>query len=295
MTLTDWLNHKRHRDQVAEDSGQWIGLFDDNCEPLFDCPEPMEATAPSTKNAPADGAFSFPIRSPRGVVHPIATELLSDRLGRTDAQGRLTVIPDRPLFIGFKRRGCPLVFFEVTHAVAEGEGEVPSTLQVNVVSLLNVFRRIPAMSAPTSWTGVWHTFERDWVGPADAAVTFKKPRDLQDIKLVTVADGVTIEGPADVAITRLVQESVTAAFKAMGVADDVIHVVPVNSPAPSSPHVLIRPTDQSLWETCGALAQSAGVLLSAHMTVPGEDSHPLDRSFAKPTLVVRAQQLEVQA
>lgn len=36
--MTNWINHKKHREQVIQDEGRWIGLLDENGEPLIDLP-----------------------------------------------------------------------------------------------------------------------------------------------------------------------------------------------------------------------------------------------------------------
>lgn len=286
----DWPAHRLHRQAVAQDQGQWIGLADENCQPLMTLPPPQSLTAPETRLAPQSVKATFGVRSRSGVVHPIVDELVAEQLGQTDAQGQLVSAVDRTRFLVVERPGIPRRAFKITHAVASGTGHAPAQLAVHGTDMLRMLSDIPAMSAPTTWTGEWTTFTRDWAGPEDQGILFDQPRDLAGIKLVTVADGATIEGPAEATIRRLITESLAAAFRVAGVDDHPVQVVPTPT-GKTSPNIMIRPTDKPLWEEIAALCLAAGVRVSATMWWP-TDPQPPGLALTLPTVVVRVEQVQ---
>lgn len=292
----DWVSHAKHRRQVAEDSGLYVGLLDENGEPLMDCPPVVSLSAPQTRNASTSLRMQLAVKSPAGVVHPVCDELLAEGITdagnqwvNLDSEGRvLAAALDATRFVLLEWPGGVRRVYRVTHTVAEGGLDTPSTIEVNGVDLLKMLSLIPGFSAPLTVSGEWKTFTRDWAGPENTGVTFSKPRDLQDMKMVTVADGVTIEGDAESVIRRLVSESLAAAWKAIGpevVADPPMVVDPAGSGL-ASPHLLLRPTDRPLLEEVAGQAATAGVSITADMWLPG-DSPVSGLSLAKPTVVVR--------
>lgn len=287
----NWAAHRLHRHQVAQDQGQWVGLLNENAEPLFDTPPMTNLQAPQFRNAPGSMRATFITQSPRGIVHPIVDELIGEGLGQIDAEGALQLSSNNTRFLAIERQGEARRVYRISHAVVSGLGDAPSILEVHGSGLLTMLSLFSAMSAPTTWGEEWTTFTRDWVGPEGQEITFEHPRDLMGMKMVTVADGATIEGPAEATIRRLISESLEASFRVAGVADDPPVVVsPTGSGAPS-PHVLIRPTDQILWEEVAPVAAAAGVVISASMWWPGDA--PVDGlNLDKPTVVIDVQQSE---
>lgn len=287
----DWISHKKHRAQVATDFGQWVGLIDENGVPIMDLPPVIELTAPETRNSPSSFKATLGTLIAGGRVHPVVDDLIGPDLGKTDSTGLLVPSFAPTRFIVVERPGASRLTYRVTHSEASGGVEYPSRLTVNGVDLLSVYAGIPAFSAPTTVSGTWTRFERDWAGPENVAATFSKPRDLQDLKMSTVADGATIEGPAEATIKRLIGESLDAAFKAIGITSDPPMQLIPGSSGLSSPLLLIRPTDKSLWEELASLAHYAGVRLTANMWWPG-DAIPAGMTLSQPTILLNAIQSE---
>ena len=107
--------------------------------------------------------------------------------------------------------------------------------------------------------------------------------------MITVADGGTVEGKAETIIREIITESLEAMFKVMGVSlDNAPVAVQQLSDSPHSPNVLIRPSDESLWDTIGQIAQQAGVNIRARMWLPGDTIPVLvgNRRPTMPTLVL---------
>ena len=54
MALIDWIGHRLHRAQVAQDLGQWVGLLDEDGVPMLEAPPLIDLAAPRMRNAPAE-------------------------------------------------------------------------------------------------------------------------------------------------------------------------------------------------------------------------------------------------
>ncbi|MBG9310298.1 hypothetical protein ABMV07_01005 [Corynebacterium belfantii] len=289
----NWENHKKHRDQVIADQGQWLGLLDENATPMMDLPPVMEMRMPEATNDPASGMVKLRVQSASGIVHPVIHQLIADGLGKTDDVGRLVPLSEATRFIAIERAGSRRVF-RVDFAVAEGGAGAPSVLAVHGTDMLKTLARFPAMSGPTTWTGKWTRFTRDWAGPENVGVQFDKPRDLQDIKMVTVADGATEQGAAEPLIRKIISDSLAATWRAIGredlLADPPVQVDP-NPSGRKSKNILIRPTDRSMWEELAPLAAAAGVSISAEMWWP-TDAPISGLNLKSPTIVIKVEQRE---
>lgn len=289
----NWENHKKHRDQVIADQGQWLGLLDENATPMMDLPPVMEMRMPEATNDTASGMVKLRVQSASGIVHPVIHQLIADGLGKTDDVGRLVPLSEATRFIAIERAGSRRVF-RVDFAVAEGGAGAPSVLAVHGTDMLKTLARFPAMSGPTTWTGKWTRFTRDWAGPENVGVQFDKPRDLQDIKMVTVADGATEQGAAEPLIRKIISDSLAATWRAIGredlLADPPVQVDP-NPSGRKSKNILIRPTDRSIWEELAPLAAAAGVSISAEMWWP-TDAPISGLNLKSPTIVIKVEQRE---
>ncbi|WP_235504367.1 hypothetical protein [Corynebacterium ulcerans] len=135
----DWENHRKHRDQVIADQGQWLGLLDENGIPMMDLPPVMEMRMPEATNDPASGMVKLRVQSASGIVHPVIHQLIADGLGKTDDVGRLVPLSEATRFIAIERAGARCVF-RVEFAVAEGGAGAPSTLEVHVHDMIRFYR-----------------------------------------------------------------------------------------------------------------------------------------------------------
>ena len=291
------MAHQKHRRAVARDEGQWVGLFDERCEPIMDCPPllpPM--SAPASRNTPSSFRGLFSVRGEDGQVHDIVGELASGG-GVVDAQGQWVRVPQRSRFIVVERAGGQRYTYRVSHVVDSGDWETSTSMEVHGADLLAELNRHVAWSGPTTVTGNFTTFTRDWAGPENVGVQFTKPRDLQDFKMVTVADGATLGGgegdTAESTIRELIERSLGTSWRASGipgvVEDPPIVVDPAGSGLPS-PRVLIRPADDRLLDTVVPDAEAAGVKITARLWLPGDPVVP-GLVLAGPKIVVRVEQM----
>ena len=204
-------------------------------------------------------------------------------------EGRLVPVADRTRFVAIERAGVPRRVYWVTHTVARGDADAPATLTIHGVGLTKLLSRFPAMSAPTTWQQSFRRFERDWVGPENTKVAFSRPRELAGMKMVTVADGATLDGPAETTIRRLIAESLAAAFRVAGITTDPPIQVLTTPTGRSSPRILLRPTDGPLLEEIAQPAAAAGVIITARMWWPG-DPQVTGLALSLPTVVVAVEQ-----
>lgn len=288
--MIDWQHHRLHRQQVVHDRGQWLGLADENGVPLMTLPPAIELAAPETRLNPESLQLTLPAQSPAGVVHPAVGQLIAEGLGRVDAAGKLTPYNGPTRFAVVERAGHKRRAYRITHTVVSGASTIaPSKMKIHGTDMLRMLSGYPAMSAPTTWTGEWRTFTRDWIGPENTATTLQKPRDLMGTKLVQVADGVTLEGPAEDVIRRLITRSLAAAFRVTGQEQDPPLVVDQTPSGHPSDRALIRPSDKPIWDEINHLALAAGIRIRAAMWWPGDDQ-PTGLTLTKPTNVITVDQ-----
>lgn len=218
MRTINWAQHRAHREQIQADQGQWIGLIDEDGIPLLDLPPQMLAMDwPEPRGTIEDISIEMLLRTPTGRVHPVSRELIAGNLGVTDALGKLVPVDGPARHIAIERPGLERRVMRISYPEVDGGTDLPRTMEVQGADLRIYLKLLPAPSHPLTWTGDFTRFTRDWVGPEDILETFEKPRDLADIKLFTVADGASIDGPADQVIFRLIDESLQAVSRMAGI------------------------------------------------------------------------------
>ena len=281
----DWAAHKAHREHVVATRGQWIGLLDENGIPLMDMPSVVDATAANAVGSAEEIELSFSVAGRTGVTHRAVAELIADNLGKVDAAGRLIPAAAPTRFITVQRPGLRYTY-RVTHCTAEGDQTRPHTLRVHGLHVASLLELIPAWSVPLSITGKWHRLDRDY------AAAWTREMVLQDLQLAAQADGFTITGPALATIYRLVSDSLAATWTAIGLnTDPPIQVAAIDNAA--SPTVMLRPQDDSVWDTITDPAMAAGVRIDVGMWLPGDDMPP-GLELVSPTVVVTLRQTQQQ-
>lgn len=288
MTLERWGAHKRNREQWGKDFGQWIGIADENLEPLFHCPLPVSFNAPRTRGAPVSGSALFPVLDDSGVVHDLADELISDAWGAVDNQGELVPHAGPTRYLIVERPNTRRRAFQITHSKLSGEGPLPSLIEVHGEGLLSKLNRTPLFSGPTTISGEFTRFTRDWVGEETEGTVFKRPRDLQDIQMATVADGSTLTGPAEQVIRRAIEIGVEAKFRAIGKPQTIL-VSTVGSGL-ESPPLAFTMSDGYLWDSLGALALQAGVVVDVFVWWPGDPQVPGVPTLTEQRIIVTVEQ-----
>lgn len=297
MEIT-WADHKKTRDYVVSTEGQWVGLLNERAEHIMVMPPLLSLDAPETRNVPVSFRATVVVRTPSGEVDPLVDELFADGISgtRADREGRLELALKATRFVVVARPGI-LRAYRITHVVISGDGNVPpGQMELHGTDMLMELNRHIAWTAPTTVSGKFHTFTRDWSGPENVGVLFNRPRDLQDVKMITTADGVTLgEGKgAEETIRYAIQRSLETSWKATGMPEvmaDPPIVVDPNGSGLRSPEVLLRMTDEKLLDTVAPMAARAGVRISARLWLPG-DPPVKGLKLAGPKIVVRVEQMQ---
>lgn len=297
MEIT-WQDHKKHRDYVVATEGQWVGLLDEHARHLMVLPPLLSLDAPETTNVPVSLRATVVVRTPTGEVDPLVDELFAQGVSgaKADSEGRMALSLKATRFVVVARPGI-IRAYRITHVVVSGDGNVPpGEMEIHGTDMLMELNRHIAWTAPKSITGKFVRFARDWAGPDNVNTIFKRPRELQDAKMITVADGVTLGAgrSAEETIRYVIEKSLETSWRATGldavVADPPIVVDPAGSGL-DSPEVLVRMTDEQLLDTVAPAAARAGVRISARMWLPGEP--PVEGlKLTAPKIVVRVEQMQ---
>ena len=292
-----WADHKKHRDYVVATEGQWVGLLDERAEHVMVLPPLLSLDAPETRNVPVSFRATVVVRTPTGEIDPLVDELFADGISgtRADREGRLELALKATRFVVVVRPGM-LRAYRITHVVVSGDGNVPpGQMEIHGTDMLMELNRHIAWTAPTTVSGKFTRFTRDWAGPENLGMLFTRPRELQDVKMITVADGVTLgEGKgAEETIRYAIAKSLETGWRASGLPDvikDPPIVVDPNGTGLRSPEVLVRMNDEKLLDTVAPPAARAGVRISARLWLPG-DAPVKGLKLAAPKIVVRVEQM----
>lgn len=284
MREIDWVRHRRQREQYARDHGQWLGLVDQDGVPMVGLPQLSSMDWPETRGTPESIELSMRARTPKQRVHAAVDHLVAEKLGRVDAVGRLEPVSGPARLVALERPGIPRRAGKVTHVVADGDQIAPHTLTIHGVDLLGILDQLPCPSNPMSWTGEFTRFERDWVGPPGEEAMFEQPRDLASTTMITVADGASVEGDADEVIFRLIDESLQAVYRVAGITSNPPYVAVLGERKATSRRLILRPTDQTIWQEVGEAAYNSGVSIRAELWWPG-DPQPVGQVLSRPTIV----------
>lgn len=293
-----WADHKKHRDAVVRDEGQWVGLFNERAEHIMVLPPLLSMDAPETTNVPVSFRATVVVRTPDGEIDPLVEELFANGISsaRADNEGRMELSLRATRFVVVARPGI-LRAYRITHVVVSGDGNVPpGQMEIHGTDMLMELNRHIAWTAPTTVSGKFTRFTRDWNGPENIGLLFTRPRELQDVKMVTTADGVTLgDGKgAEETIRYAISRSLETGWKAAGVPEVIADppiVVDPNGSGLRSPEVLVRMTDEKLLDTLAPVAARAGVRISARLWLPG-DPAVKGLGLSAPKIVVRVEQMQ---
>ena len=280
MDINEW---RAHIEEVVAAEGQWIGLANGDGVPIMDAPPLISLSAPEQHLAETSVEAVFP-----AVQGSRFMDMLSAPGLGVDDGGELIPQTDALLLLVVRAGGERLAYM-ISHVVLAGESG-PTTITVHGVDLVGELALHPAPSVPLSWAGA--EFSEHTTDAAGAPYTIA--RRLAWVEFATVADGFTMNGPAVTVIRRLCQDSFDAVDKAYGWQDDPKFVTDFSGGEDTSPEVMIRVSDDYLWDTIAEPARAAGVGVEVNLWWPGDapvvarvDGELVERAFEHPVLVVR--------
>lgn len=157
----------------------------------------------------------------------------------------------------------------IEYITLEGDDHGPTTLTMHAMDILAMLQFAPCPSVPATWKEPYARWDHDAGGP------YRVEHELSPIQMATMATNHTMRGPAIPVIGRIIQESLEARDRVRGWIDDPSEVVE-REELPNSeylgPEVLVRRTDDSVWDTIAPVCRNAGVTVRARLWLPGDKS-----------------------
>lgn len=258
--MVDWESWQATSDAIVADKRVWIGLLNENWEPIATL-SPRGVNEAYTRLASPELSFDHDGMADGG-VSTIVDELIAPDLGKFDEQGRFEAsnIIGRNVCV---YRGDTRQAYFIPYVDAEGN-KMPESLHIESSGLMSLLDAHPCPSVPESWRGGFETRTANAAGP------YKKPREYSLIEMATRADGYTVAGTAEYAIRTVVQDSLDAVRSHMGWERP--HMVVDFAPSGvESPDAMIRVEDDFILSTIEETARTAGVSLSADLWWPGDE------------------------
>lgn len=280
-----WADHARHRAEVISQTGQWIGLLNENGEPLCDLPPVIKLEAPQTKGEPASLTLTVQLTVADGRLSPLADDLIAEGIGAVNTAGSLIPQNVATRFIAIERPGLHRRVYRITHCRAIGDRYAPQLLEIYGVDELDILACLPCPSMPSEWTSDVRVITRD------KATVWHTPRKMAMIAMAKVADGFTVQGRAAATIRDLIADSLGAYYRVLRITHDYPVVVAPAENTQNSPMVVLRPQDRSIWDEIAPTALAAKVAISVRMAWPGEHIPagcfpPSNSIITKPTFVI---------
>lgn len=258
--MVDWVSWRATANAHTADKGVWIGLLDENWEPIATL-APRDVREAYTRLASPELSFDHDGLKAGG-VSTIVDELIAPDLGKFDEQGRFEASNIVGRSVGVQRGDTRQAYF-IPYVDPQGN-KMPESVHIESSGLLSLLDATPCPSVPESWRG---GFE---IRNANAAGPYKKPREYSLIEMATRADGYTVAGPAESVIRTIVQDSLDAVQNHMGWERP--HIVVDFAPSGvESPDAAVRVEDEFILPTIAETARTAGVNVTADLWWPGDD------------------------
>lgn len=279
MDSQQWEQWKAAKDKRLRQSGEVMYLLDGNGVPLMEVDGASDVSAPREDGVESSLQVTVPIDKALCLTHPLLEELVADNLGQQESSGALKTVGNKSRFIFFERSGGIRNVYRVTHTVAKYDNDIITEIEVNGVDSISILSRLPAFSVRLSIDGKWNRLANDY------AVQFERQRWIQTFQMAKVADGYTKTGAAADIITEIIQQSLSALYKAFGIHEDDAPYIVRRLDRTYSPEASITLADESILDTIKKAADSAGVGLTSTIIFPGEE-----HNIVSPTIVFQVTQ-----
>lgn len=270
----NWEDLHAHIEQAVRDRGKLVLLCDADGVPVCELPV-VDKSAKETLVAAASGELTIPVRGRMGQMHEAVRHLLVDNVGEIRPDGTLAPVTDETWIIVVCTEGERSAFIASHPRAPLHPINPPDVLHIPVAYLSSLLEFWPAPSVPQVWTptyvandGKEYPAFEEWT--EDAGGAYETPRTYAPVQFATVADGHTMDGPAEYVIRTLIQDSLDAVNNLKEWADDPHMVVDFADPRPSE-RVVFRVEDRSVMDTIAQTATQAGVHLSVVLWWPGDE------------------------
>ena len=272
MDLAHFTNYRKHITQTITDTGQWVGLCDENGWPITDLPPAVNLTAPETHLT----AESIELTVPVSPGDKLMAELADVELGQMDASGQMDVSTGPARVIVVAREGEMRRAYRVVSAKLTGQ-TAPTQMTISGVDYLAQLAWWPAPSVPATWIGPFKSWDTDASG-----TTYNTPRQVTQVRFATTADGHTMSGPAAPTIAKVCAVSAAQVHHLMGW--DTTSMAVINPANQAGDELLIRITDDPLLDTISGPALSAGISVRVGLWWPGDPApQVIELTNADPT------------
>lgn len=270
-------DYKRHIDHVVATHGQWVGLCDEEGWPIADITPVVALSAPEIRGDTASVEATVAVEP----SSPLVAELIGDGLSAPLEDGQLTLAGEKARLLVVQRPDRR-VAYTVTHTVAAGVSG-PSQLTIHGVDLIEGLTMWPCPSIPAEWGRAKFS---EWDTDASGQ-KYATSRELARVEFGTAVDGYTVRGPAVTVVRTLIQDSLDAVNDLMGWRERPHMVVHWPDEVDESDELLIRTSDDTVWETIAAPAHAAGLTIHVDLWWPGDGDFRF-RAFRDPDIFVEA-------
>lgn len=282
----DWPTIRNHAAELIESTGQWAAILDEDLNWLCDV-ELESLDFDTQRNASTSFKAEVVVASTGGgLPHPAIDHLVGDDLGRVNDSGELVPVTEGARFLVVERAGRARVAGRIGFTKAKGPGDAPDTLELSGIDLMGELELIPAPNSPKSWReAAFREFDRVWGDGRDAGLVLSKPRLLAPVTDFEKVVGVTLIGPADEVIRRILDTSFDAVYQMCGLPRDQYPLaVSQRDTGRHSFEVYLRPSGGKLLADVAETAGAAGVTIVPELWLPG-DGQPEGLALTLPTIV----------
>lgn len=282
----DWLTIRNHAAELIESTGEWAAILDEDLNWLCDV-ELESLDFDTQRNAATSFKAEVVVASTGdGLPHPAIDHLIGNDLGRVNDSGELVPVTEGARFLVVERAGRARVCGRIGFTKAKGDGNAPDTLELSGIDLIGELELIPAPNSPKSWReATFREFDRVWGDGSDAGLVLSKPRLLANIHNFEKTIGVTLIGPADDVIRRILATSFEAVYSMCGLKPSQYPLaVSQRDTGRESFEVYLRPSGGKLLADVAETAGAAGVTIVPELWLPG-DEQPEGLALTLPTIV----------
>lgn len=268
LSESEWWTYKAHMYAVARREGACYVLLDNNGEPVGEF-TPISVDSTQTNLDFGETTFTVGLGDGGGFWNPVVEAYFPLwRLGGYDGDSPLDpgVGVEFLLMIQGPGGERDRQVFTVEYVTLDGDEQGPETLTLHAMDILAALQFCPCPSVPATWKEPYRTWNND------AGKPYRVGRELSPMQMATMATNHTLRGPAVPIISRVIQESLDARDRVRGWLDDPSEVVelPLRKFQLMGPEVLVRRTDDSVWDTIAPVCRNTGVTVTARMWLPGD-------------------------